>query len=298
MLLRTCSALLCCWLAAQIFAESERVTVVYTSEAEPYIQALDGLRGSLGNTTLATVDLRSPRAEAELTGALGSGSNRLIITIGKDALDRVSSLNVTAPLVATMIMRSEQDRVHKISSAVHLDIPVSDVLAELKPMFPHKTRVAIIRSLLQPNQVDSTTVARGRQQGFTVRVIDSSNPEQLLRAIRSLNGQVDFVVCLPDSSLYNSTTVKPLILASLESRLLIVGFSASFVRAGAGVGVFAEFRDIAAQAGSLAQRQLVGELIHAEKGPRKVVVAVNQRVIRLLGLEYEPRRGGEVVTFR
>lgn len=297
MLPRAFLTLICCWPAATIFAESERVTVLYTSEAEPYIQALEGLRAALSTTTLAAVDLRSPHAEAELAGAL-AGPSRLVITIGKEALDRVSSLNLTAPLLATMIMRSEQQLVHKISTAIHLDIPVPDVLAELKPMLPHRTRVAIIRNPSQPAQVDKAVVARGRQMGFTVRVADAGNPEELLRAVHSLNGQVDFIVCLPDSSLYNGTTVKPLILASFESHLLIVGFSASFVHAGAGVGVFPDFRDIGGQAGEIARKQLAGQAVAAEQGPRKLMVAVNQRVIRLLGLEFEPRREGEVMTFR
>ena len=107
--------------------------------------------------------------------------------------------------------------------------------------------------------MDAAALARGRQQGFTVRVLSVQNPEELLKAVRSLNGQVDFVVCLPDSTLYNSATAKPLILASLESRLLIVGFSSSFVRAGAGVGVYPDFRDIGVQAGEVAAKQLAGQ---------------------------------------
>jgi putative tryptophan/tyrosine transport system substrate-binding protein len=244
------------------------------------------------------VDLRSPNAEAELARFPGSESNPLFITVGREALERLSGRKAAVPLLATMIMHAELDRFGKVAAAVHLDIPVSEVLAELKPMFPRKTRVAIIRNPAQPGQVESAVVAHGRQQGFTVRVVDAANPEELLRAVRSLNGQVDFIVCLPDSDLYNSATVKPLILASLESRLLIVGFSASFVRAGAGVGVYPDFRDIGAQAGEIAVKKLAGQAVPADQGPRKVVVAVNQRVIRLLGLEYQPRRDGELVIFR
>jgi ABC-type uncharacterized transport system substrate-binding protein len=92
--------------------------------------------------------------------------------------------------------------------------------------------------------------------------------------------------------------VKPLILASLESHLLVVGFSQSFVRAGAAIGVYPDFRDVGAQTGSVAQKQLAGQTFAAEEGPRKLVVAVNQRVIHLLGIEYEPRRDGEVVMLR
>jgi len=43
---------------------------------------------------------------------------------------------------------------------------------------------------------------------------------------------------------------------------------------------------------------MAGQPVPAEQGPRRVVVAVNQRVIHLLGLEYRPRREGEVLTFR
>lgn len=108
---------------------------------------------------------------------------------------------------------------------------------------------------------------------------------------------MDFVLCLPDSTLYNSTTAKPLILASLNNRVPIVGFSANFVRAGAAIGVYPDFRDVGVQTGEIAQRGLAGQAIAADEGPRKVTVAVNQRVVRLLGLEYQPRHG-EVVTFR
>jgi len=127
---------------------------------------------------------------------------------------------------------------------------------------------------------------------------DCANPEELLRILRSFKGQVDLVLCLPDSSLYNGTTVKPLILTSLESRLLVVGFSESFVRAGAAIGVYPDFRDIGVQTGEIVRKQLAGQAVAAEDGPRKLVVAVNQRVIRLLGVEYEPRPGSEVVTLR
>ncbi|HEV8039408.1 MAG TPA: ABC transporter substrate binding protein [Bryobacteraceae bacterium] len=290
--------LLICELATHAIGQSERVTVVYTSEAGAYTEALEGMRPALSKATLTTVDLRLPNAEAELGRALGDASNPVVITVGKEALERVRASKTTAPLVAAMIMRAEAERVGKIGAAIHLDIPVSDVLAALKSMFPDKTRVAVIRNPAQPGQVDSAVVARGRQQGFTVTVVDSADPQELLRAVRSLNGKVDFIVCLPDSRLYNSATVKPLILASLESHLLIVGFSSNFVRSGAGVGIYPDFRDIGAQAGEAAEKQMAGQPVPAEQGPRRLVLAVNQRVIHLLGLEYRPRREGEVLTFR
>jgi putative ABC transport system substrate-binding protein len=291
------AAMLCC-LAIPLFSQPGQITVVYTSEAAPYTEALDGLRGTMPATAMTTVDLHSPNGSAELTTSLQRASSRLVISIGGDALAAVTEHKTAVPLVATMIMRSERAHGPHLASAIHLDIPVADILAELKTMFPQKTRIAVIRNPDVAGQFDNAALARARQQGFTVQVVECRNPEELLRAVRSFKGQVDFVLCLPDSILYNGTTVKPLILASLECHLLIVGFSQSFVRAGAAIGVYPDFRDVGAQTGEIAQRQLAGQTIAAEEGPRKLVVAVNQRVIRLLGIDYETRRGKEVVTLR
>lgn len=294
---RILAAALLGWFSTLAYAQSGRVTVIYTSEAEPYTEALAGLRAMLGSIPQEIVDLHSPNAQTQLRSLLEQDSNRLIITIGGDALEAISARNLDMPVVASMIMRSEQAK-RRVSAAVRLDIPVADILAELKKMFPDKTRIAIIRNPAYPGQIDSAAVTRARQQGVTIRVVDAGNPEELVRLIHSLRGQVDFVVCLPDSALYNGTTVKPLILASLESRLLVVGFSQSFVRAGAAIGIYPDFRDIGAQTGEVAQRQLAHPGAAADEGPRKVVVAINQRVIRLLGLEYQARRDGEVVVVR
>ena len=294
---RTRSVLLCL-LAIPLFAQPGPVAVVYTSEAGPYTEAVEGLRAAAGNIPLTMVDLRSPNGQAMLETVLQRGSSRLIVTIGGDALDAVTARNADIPLVASMVMRSEQARARHPAASLHLDIALLDILNEVKSVFPRKTRVAVIRNPVLPGQIDSATLAKARQQGFTVQMADCANPEELLRILRSFKGQVDLVLCLPDSSLYNGTTVKPLILTSLESRLLVVGFSESFVRAGAAIGVYPDFRDIGVQTGEIVRKQLAGQAVAAEDGPRKLVVAVNQRVIRLLGVEYEPRPGSEVVTLR
>ena len=125
---------------------------------------------------------------------------------------------------------------------------------------------------------------------------ECSRPEDLVKSFLSLKGKADFVVVLPDSSLYNNTTVRPLIQASLESRLPIVGFSSSFVRAGAAVGIYPDFRDIGSQAADVVQKLIAGKTGMADESPRKLQVAVNQRVLRLLGLNCNETPG--LVIFR
>jgi ABC-type uncharacterized transport system substrate-binding protein len=108
----------------------------------------------------------------------------------------------------------------------------------------------------------------------------------LLKALSALQGKVDFVLCMPDPDLYNAVTIKPLVMASLEHRLPLVGFSPSFVRAGAAAGIFPDYRDLGRQAAEMAQHLLRGEERTADESPRKLQVAINQRVARLLGVDF------------
>jgi ABC-type uncharacterized transport system substrate-binding protein len=112
--------------------------------------------------------------------------------------------------------------------------------------------------------------------------VECAGPAQLLQVFQSLKDQVDLVLCFPDASLYNSATVKPLVLASLRYRLPLVGFSESFVRAGAAVGIYPNFREIGAQTADLALKALNRQPASRSETPRKYRVAVNQNITRLL----------------
>jgi ABC-type uncharacterized transport system substrate-binding protein len=93
------------------------------------------------------------------------------------------------------------------------------------------------------------------------------------------------VICLPDAALYNGATARPLIMASLEHRLPVVGFSPAFLRAGAAVAIYPDYRAIGLQTAELVRRCLESGECASTETPRKTVVAVNTRVLRMLGIE-------------
>ena len=128
-------------------------------------------------------------------------------------------------------------------------------------------------------------------------MVDCDGPARLLKAVASLRGKVDFLLSFPDPDLYNAVTIKPLVMASLEARLPIVGFSPAFVRAGAAAGIYPDYRETGRQTAEMAQRLLRGEDRGAEEGPRKIRLALNQRVAHLLGVEFHPE-GLPVEVFR
>ena len=273
------------------------VVVVASVEVEAHRWAIEGIQEALGKppAEIRIVDAGRARSEQASGSHLAGPGVRAIIAIGSEAVQVVEAEHPEIPVITTMILRRQprtDGAAWNAAATIPLDVSLPSLLARLKLVFPGKTRIGIIRNPATGGASTAQLQARAQQQGFTVRVAECSEAAQLLAALTSFKGQVDFVWCLPDGSLYNSATIKPLILASLEDRLPLIGFSESFARAGAAVGVYPDFRDIGAQAGEMARQVLEGQAVRSAEGPRRLRVAVNQSVLRLLGLRYASSAGG------
>ena len=281
-----------------------RVFIVTTSGVPAYSEAVDGMGGARTDAT-TLLDLHSPDHDAALQ-QIRNRTDAVIIAVGADALQAVALIKPAAPVVSTMMLHENEtppsgsrSSPFRPAASVHLDLSMPALLAEMGSMFPGKNRLGVIRNPARVSDSEALAAAKTNQLGFIVRGVDCSQPEDLLPALLSLKGKVDFVLVFPDSALYNSSTVKPLLLASIENRLPVIGFSASFVRSGAAIGLYPDFRDIGRQTAELAQSLLSKRLNHAaDEGPRKWMIAVNQRTLRLLGLEHRPPLKAELALLR
>lgn len=260
------------------------VVIVTTSALEPFDQATEGIRSGLGPAAkILTLDLAA--APGNLASELGSKEIGLLVTVGNNAFEAAGRFGA-APIIATMVLEADlkTSRLRAPAGAVVLDLALSDVMAGLAKVFPGKTRAGMIRNPEVDTTYASLLMLAARTAGIFLKVVDCPTPDRLLQAFRSLQGVVDFVWCPPDGTLYNGTTVKPLILASLEHQLPVAGFSASFVRAGAAAGVYPDYLETGVQAGEMARKYLAGIRIRPVETPRKIKVAANARVARLLGV--------------
>ena len=262
--------------------DAPTVLLITSSRVGAFDEAVQGVRAGLGSAVrLVTVDLAAPDA----TSQLGAQDVRLVVAVGNNALQEASRFG--APVIATMILRQDlaRDQTRLPAGAVVLDLNLASVLDSLARVFPGKTRVGMVRRMDSGDPSDAALVAEAKSAGIVLTVIDCPQPDRLLRSFLELKQRVDFVWCPPDGTLYNGATVKPLILASIENRLPVAGFSANFVRAGAAAGIYPDYRELGVQTGEMARRFLAGSPVHSSmESPRKIRVALNERVARLLGL--------------
>lgn len=291
--------------AADLRAALPSVVVVASAGVEAHRSAVEGIQAAMGMTAsqIRVLDLTEARSEQKSGVSLAAPGVRVIIAVGSEALEIVSAGRPSVPVISTMVLRHTADKdlsLARVAATVSLDVSIEDMAARLKKIFPGKTRLGIIRNPVSGRHTLAQLQARVQPLGFAVRVVDATGPEQLLPALMSLKGQVDLVWCIPDGLLYNSVTIKPLILASLESRLPLIGFSESFARAGAALGVYPDFYDIGLQTGEAARQIMENQPVRSPDGPRKLKLAVNQSVLRLFGLRYSAAaaEGEEVSILR
>jgi putative ABC transport system substrate-binding protein len=154
----------------------------------------------------------------------------------------------------------------------------------MSALFPRLRRLGLLGGKATPVSTLDAVELCARQRGYTVRRAQCADVSEALAAISAMAGRVDLIWFAPDSTLLNDATVKPLLLAALQRQVPVIGFSEAFVRSGAAAGFFADYADIGLRAAEMAQRVLSGGSVAGYEPPRLLKVAVNERVVRILGL--------------
>ena len=279
------------------------VAIVTTADVEAYAEALDGLKSGLAGASaeIRVFQLEKKGNKPNLPASFVAPQHGVVIAIGSEAALALSQIPLDVPVLGTMILRSDADSGkaagNRTPSTIALDVPIDALADRLKEVFPGKTRLGIILNPAWPGLSSAGLQALAKQHGLALHIAMCSRAEDVLAAFLSLKGQVDFVWCLPDNSVYNSVTVQALLLASLNNRLPIIGFSSSFVRAGALMGVYPDFREVGMQTAEAVRNYLAGRPLPTLETPRVFRVAVNQRVERLLGVQPSVLKK-EVALFR
>jgi putative ABC transport system substrate-binding protein len=293
----------CLWrtMRASVPAGVKRVAVVFPSTLEPCAEAVEGLRLHLSASDLVLdlLDVNGPAFGADADRAMGR-KPIVIVAVGSDAVHAVLARESPCKIVSTMTLEADgagpTAQAGRVTAAVHLDIPIHTLIAELRKVFPERTRVGLIRNPGRGGYPAPQSHTQPLDPGL--QIADCTTADELLPVFLAFRKKVDFVVCLPDGALYNGATARPLIMASLENHLPIVGFSPAFLRAGAAVAIYPDYRAIGQQTADLVRRCLEPGDCASWETPRKIDMAVNAKVLRMLGMEFKAAANPDLVILR
>lgn len=240
-------------------------------------------------TSLSNVSIHSTVIAAEDTFSLNSDQYQILITVGKKAL------------LQTIASLKNRKSISILPGNNDLNSIPDNIINNKKHAFIFMTH-GICRQL---------KLARTLNKSWKKALFISSNntdalnreaascnidtPKAVIRKISSnsnlvqtLNGnlkQNDILIALPDPAIYNSKTIKSILLTTYRQRVPVIGFSENMVKAGALVSLHSNFKDIAEDTALLTQESLLNEqFTNRFNYPKSYSIVSNDAVARSLGI--------------
>lgn len=141
-------------------------------------------------------------------------------------------------------------------------------------------------SIITTDKIKLKSVTRcAASMELDIRLFDREQDETIKELIdRALSS--DVLLATPDIQIYNRRTIKNVLLQSYRKRIPVIGFSASFVKAGALAALHSTPKTIAAQASRLIQTYFEqGRFSSSNYSPDDFIISVNRQVSKSLSID-------------
>lgn len=256
------------------------VTVVQSEDGGAYQDFTNALRNALLSQNI-------PLAVTGVNKVIPNSG--LVIAVGMKAAETVAAsdapfvLNVLVPKAGyENLLRNFPHRAGSHTfSAIYLDQPVSRQVHLIAAILPGRHSVGLLYSR-PPEELEQIRQEIGKR-GLRLRE-KAVGTQSVAEALQELLQDSDMLLALPDSAIYNSSSIRNILLATYRSSVPLIGFSSAFVKAGALCAAFSAPEQIAAQVASLIRQFGETRLLPAAQYPQEFEVMVNEQVVRSLGL--------------
>jgi len=226
---------------------TDNVLMVLSSAAVPYQKAAASLELSLTNDNLESVIVMSEDIRSQSYAVLQKQySPSMWVAIGSRAAAQVNKLlPPSEPLVYCMVVDPQKVGIgstRKQVAGVSVVKTIREQFAIIKTAMPALDSIAMLyRSTSQQSMQTLNDVKTQLPKEWTLEAVDIDSMKSQAAAIQELfDRKSDLIWTTADSSIYNRAIVKSLLLASLRNGTPVFGFSGSFVKAGALLGLDAD----------------------------------------------------------
>lgn len=263
-------------------AESLRVLTVLSDSSPLYQDFAKTFTQNLPSNIRVTV-LQRPE---DFTG--DAGGAELIVTVGVKATESLAGKSRT-PLLAAMIPSHKYGALMEMrghnnpTTALYVDQPWSRQLALVRAVLPERSKVGLLYS--KDAGFDFSELRKEAQQHHVTLVeMPTRSEEALFGDLVSLLSGSDVLLALPDSKVFNSSTIRNILLESYRHKIPLLGLSQAYVNAGALCAVYSTPEQLAAQVDSIVIKFAQNRRLPEVQFPVLYNVAINQEVMRALGI--------------
>lgn len=266
---------------------SESNILIITSADSKYQQRLS----STIKTELSKTHLKPVFTETDTYDKNTIASHELIIALAKDSIT-LHSRNSHDPASQNTTKRSsiDDDTLMRqfYETKIHMTQPQCRQFRLIKTLHPDWKTVGLLLSANNDMQLNTLSTC-GHKYGLTASAVTIDNNTDLVAALNTVLTQSDVLLSLPDVTIYNSRTIKNILLTSYRHRIPIIGFSESFANAGAIAAVHTSAEQLGQQVVDLVRNYFENrkQPDQSEYYPSDFSVTTNQQVARSLGIKIE-----------
>jgi ABC-type uncharacterized transport system substrate-binding protein len=287
-------ALCCCLGVGASGVWGATVAIVAADQGAAYSEAAEAVLEQVRRQGLAPSDVvRLTVAELEAADVLERNPPRLLITLGAEALSRVLGKAPRGAIIAGLIPRTSYERLVKdvskssllLLSAVYLDQPFGRQLDLVRLALPEVQRVGVLWGAESESQHAALQASIGAR-AMELKS-DTVAAGGVFSGLKDLLGNVDVLLAVADTQVYNGTTLPNILLATYRARIPIVAFSPAYVKAGALLALYSTPTQVGNQVGAIARAYLQGSPLAAPQLAQDFTIALNDYVARSLGLNLD-----------
>lgn len=259
------------------------ITVVLSEQSGQYREFSEALRNKLLDKNVHLNIVNGPVYTAPERG--------IVIVAGMAAAATVAASK--APAVLNVLIpepgheKLKDDFPHragsKTFSAIFLDQPIERHLRLIKAMLPNKHHIGVL--IHKTPVIDLPDLRhRAAKHKLVLHEKQFSEENQLYPALQEILNSSDVLFALPDISIYNVSTMRNILMATYRTGDPVVGFSQSYVKAGALAAVYSTPEQVAEQAVKAILQYGETRTLPAAQHPQLYEVLVNEQVAYSLGL--------------
>ena len=274
--------------------ETSSPVIVTSRDDGPYEGVVAGVRNVLGEIESDEIPVHSLQtgrddAMTALRVARRSGGAPLI-TVGSMATRAALQLPGNAPVIACMIVDSDDLEGAKNATGVLLEFPLETQLEWIRKFLPRSQSIGILYNPEENSERIVETKKIARRLGLRVVAREVHKPKDLPGALNRLARDVDILFALTDQMVLSRQTAQAILLFSFRNRMPFSGLSSSWVKAGALYSLERDYEDLGAQCAEMAVKVLNGRRASSLQPakPRKVLYSLNLRTADHLKLSLPP----------
>lgn len=212
----------------------------------------------------------------------------LIVTVGLKAANWVAP-RTQVPMLATLIPQSQYAELSRqrprgsATSAIFLNQPIERQIDLLQAALPERKKVGLLHSPEINVDIDEVRSILARH-GMTLISKNSYSSDALHKDLEFVLDKSNVLLVIPDNAIYNSNTLRNILLQSYRKDVPLVGYSQGLVKSGALCAAFSSPEQIATQASAMVSQFFKYGTLPIPQQPQFFSIAVNSDVAKSMGI--------------